>query len=81
MVGILPKSFVSDPPADIWILFRRTPTAPTRGTICPPRRGSTGFALAAAQAEMKVLAERYRLANPKLVDPSESATAIPCGTP
>ncbi len=78
VVGILPKGFASDPPADIWIPLQADPDSTNQGHyLSAAARLKPGVTLAAAQAEMKVLAERYRLANPKLVDPNESATAIP----
>ncbi len=78
VVGILPKGFASDPPADIWIPLQADPNSTNQGHyLAAAARLKPDVTLAVAQAEMKVLAQQYRQANPKTMDATESATAIP----
>jgi len=78
VIGILPRGFESDPPADVWIPLQADPNSTNQGHyLSSAARLKPGVSVAAAQAEMKLLAEEFRRANPTKVDPNESATAIP----
>ena len=59
---------------------RPIPTAPTRGTTCAVAgRLKPGVTVAQARAEMKVVGERFRAANPKWMDKTEIRRRGPDG--
>ncbi len=78
VVGILPASFHSDPPADVFIPMQADPNSTNQGHyLLAAGRLKPGATLETAQANMKVAGERFRAANPKWMDKSESVGVIP----
>jgi predicted permease len=78
VIGILPKWFQSDPVADLWISVQADPNSTNQGHyLAVAARLKPGVSLQAAQAEMKVVGERFRRANPKWMDKSESVAVVP----
>ena len=78
VVGILPASFHSDPPADVFIPMQADPNSTNQGHyLLAAGRLKPGVTLETAQANMKVAGERFRAANPKWMDKSESVGVIP----
>jgi len=72
VLGVLPESFESDPPADIFIPLQPDPNSTNQGHyLRVAGRLKPGVPLATAQAQMKIAGERFRSANPKWMDKSE----------
>jgi len=72
VVGVLPSTFKSDPPADIFIPLQADPNSTDQGHyLRVAGRLKPGVTLAAARAQMKVVGERFRQANPKWMDKTE----------
>ncbi|HUA21493.1 MAG TPA: ABC transporter permease, partial [Bryobacteraceae bacterium] len=78
VVGILPSSFHSDPPAEVFIPMQADPDSTNQGHfLLAAGRLKPGVTLEEAQANMKVAGERFRAANPKWMDKSESVAVVP----
>ncbi len=78
VIGILPKGFQSDPPADVWLPIEADPNSTNQGHyLRVAGRLRPGVSLAAARAEMKIAGERFRAANPKWMDEHESVGVVP----
>jgi predicted permease len=78
VVGIMSASFHSDPAADVWIPLQADPNSTNQGHyLRMAARLSPGVTLSQAQAEMKVVGERFRRANPKWMDNNESVAVVP----
>ena len=78
VIGVMPKSFASDPPADLWLPLEADPASTNQGHyLLAAARLKPGVSLAQARAEMKVVGERFRSANPKWMDKSESVAVVP----
>jgi putative ABC transport system permease protein len=78
VVGVLPASFKSDPPADIFIPLQADPNSTNQGHyLRVAGRLKPGVTLAAAKAQMKIVGERFRSANPRWMDKTESVAVVP----
>ena len=78
IIGVLPVTFKSDPPADIFIPVQPDPNSTNQGHyLLAAGRLKPGITLAAARAEMKIVGERFRRANPKWMDKTESVSVVP----
>ena len=78
VLGVLPSSFQSDPPADLFVPLRPDPNSTNQGHYLEVAgRLKNGVTLNAARAEMKVVGERFRRANPKWMDKNESVGVTP----
>jgi len=78
VVGVLPATFQSDPPADIFIPLQADPNSVNQGHyLLVAGRLKPGATLASAKAEMKIVGERFRQANPKWMDKTESVAVMP----
>src|SRR5215208_3308930 len=78
VVGILPKGFHPDPEADVWISLQADPNSTNQGHyLNVAGRLKPGVTPAAAEAQMKVVGERFRKANPKWMDSEESVAVVP----
>ena len=78
VVGILPASFHSDPPADVFIPLQADPNTTNQGHyLLAAGRLKPGVTVLAANANLKVASDRFRIANPKWLDKDESAGALP----
>src|SRR5262245_18784648 len=78
VVGILPRGFKPDPEADVWIPLQADPNSTNQGHyLHVAGRLKPGVAVAAAQAQMKIVGERFRKANPKWMDNDESVGVVP----
>src|SRR6185437_8170054 len=61
IVGIIGRSFVSDPPADIWIPYQINPSSTILGTgFLVAGRLKPGVTFARANADLKLVADAYR---------------------
>ena len=77
-MGVLPATFKSDPPADIFIPLQADPNSTNQGHyLSVAGRLKPGVTLQAARAEMKMVGERFRQANPKWMDKTESVAVVP----
>jgi predicted permease len=78
VVGVLPTGFHPDPEADLWIPLQADPNSTNQGHyLNVAGRLKPGVTVAAAQAHMKIVGERFRKANPKWMDPEESIGVVP----
>ena len=77
VVGILPRSFHSDPEADVWLPLQADPNSTNQGHyLNVAGRLKPGVTVAAAQAQMKLVGERFRKANPKWMDAEEGVAVV-----
>jgi len=78
IVGVLPATFKCDPPADIFIPLQADPNSANQGHyLAVAGRLKPGVTLKGARAQMKVVGERFRQANPKWMDKNESVAIAP----
>jgi putative ABC transport system permease protein len=78
MVGILPASFHSDPPADIFLPMQADPESTNQGHyLLAAARLKPGATLDSAKTNMIAAGEQFRAANPKWMDKSETVSVIP----
>jgi putative ABC transport system permease protein len=78
VVGILPASFHSDPPADIFIPMQADPNSTNQGHyLLAAGRLKPGATLDSATANMAVAGEQFRAVNPKFMDKSETVAVLP----
>jgi putative ABC transport system permease protein len=78
VIGVLPKWFQPDPPSDVWLPQQADPNSTNQGHYLRiAGRLKPGVTLPQAQAEMKVVGERFRAANPKWMDKNESVAVMP----
>jgi predicted permease len=78
VVGVLPATFKSDPPAEIFIPLQADPNSTNQGHyLTVAGRLKPGVTLAAAKAQMKIVGERFRQSNPKWMDKTESVAVVP----
>lgn len=78
IVGILPKGFQPDPEADVWIPLQADPNSTNHGNyLSVAGRLKPAVSVAAAQAQMKIVGDQFRKANPKWMDTEESVAVVP----
>jgi putative ABC transport system permease protein len=78
VVGITPAAFQSDPPAEIFIPLQADPNSTNQGHyLRVAGRLKPGVTLQAARAQMKIVGERFRRANPEWMDKTESVGVVP----
>jgi putative ABC transport system permease protein len=78
VVGILPQGFRPDPPADVFIPLQADPNSINQGHyLLVAGRLKPGVTVDAAKANMKLAGERFRAANPKWMDKTESVAVVP----
>ena len=73
IVGVLAKSFVTDPHVDIWVPFQIDPNSTNLGHyFLVAGRLKPGITLAQANAQLKLTANQYRRLHPEDMDPKSS---------
>jgi putative ABC transport system permease protein len=78
IVGILPPSFRSDPPAEVFLPFQADPNSTNQGHIyLVAGRLKPGVSIRAAQENMKMAGEEFRRKNPTWMDKDESVAVLP----
>src|SRR6476660_1704384 len=78
VVGILPRGFQPDPEADVWIPLQADPNSTNQGHyLNVAARLKPGVTVAGAQAQMKIVGEQFRKANPKWMDAEEGVAVVP----
>jgi putative ABC transport system permease protein len=78
IVGVIGKSFDSDPEADIWLPFQIDPNSDNQGHyFLAAGRLKPGVTLAQANAQLKVAADQFRRRYPGVMDPKEGFAVQP----
>jgi len=78
VVGVLAKGFQPDPPADVFIPLQPDPNSTNQGHfLAVAARLKPGASIDAARAEMKVLGDQFRRANPKWMSKDEQVGVNP----
>ncbi len=78
IVGLMPASFVADPPAEVWIPLQADPSSTNQGHyLSVAARLKPGVTLERARAEMTAVGEGFRRLNPKWMDKAESVMVTP----
>jgi putative ABC transport system permease protein len=74
VIGILPERFRSEPAADVFIPLQPDPNSTNHGHyLSVAAHLKPGVTLSSARAEMKVLGDQFRKANPKWMGDDETA--------
>ncbi len=76
VVGVLPPGFQFLPDADVFTPLRPSPEGDSDSNYGAIGRLKPGGAEAQAQADLKLVAEKYRAAFPRRMQPNESAAAV-----
>ena len=78
IVGVLGKSFATDPAADLWLPFQIDPNSTNLGHyFFVAGRLKPGVTLAQANAELKTAADQYRRLHPEDIGPKGSFAVQP----
>lgn len=78
VIGVMPKNFESTPPIDVWLALQADPASTNQGHyLAAAARLRPGIRIEQARAELKMLGERFRAANPKFMDEGESVAVVP----
>ncbi|HEV3139769.1 MAG TPA: ABC transporter permease [Vicinamibacterales bacterium] len=78
VVGVVPTGFHSDPDADLWIPMQADPNSVNQGHyLSVAGRLKPGVTVAQARAQMAIIGERFRKANPKWMDQEEGVGVVP----
>jgi putative ABC transport system permease protein len=78
VIGVLPASFHSYPPADFYLPLQMEPNSRNQGHyLSAAARLKAGETLEAANAQMKIAAERFRQSTPGAMGKDETAGAVP----
>lgn len=78
VVGLIPGSFVPDPPADVWIPLQADPNSTNQGHyLAAAARLKPGVTLEQARAEMRLRGEEFRRLHPQWMDKNESVSVTP----
>ena len=78
VIGIMPKSFQSNPPMDVWLPLQADPASTNQGHyLAAAARLKPDVSIEQARGAMKVLGERFRAQSPKWMDPTESVAVVP----
>ena len=78
VIGILPATFHSDPPADVFLPMQADPNSTNQGHfLLAAGRLKPSATLDSAKANMVIAGEQFRSANPKWMDSRETVAVIP----
>ncbi|MGA2595972.1 MAG: ABC transporter permease [Bryobacteraceae bacterium] len=78
VIGVVSKNFQPDPPVDVFIPLQADPNSTNQGHyLAVAGRLKPGVPVTAANAEMKIVGERFRRAYPKFMDEHESVGVRP----
>lgn len=78
VVGVMPASFIPNPPADVWISLQADPHSTNQGHyLAAMGRLKQDVTLERARGEMKLAGEAFRRQYPKWMDKDETVTVIP----
>ena len=77
-IGVLPRGFESAPDAEAWVPLQADPASANQGHyLAAAARLRPQVTLAAARSDMQLAGERFRAANPKWMDKTESVGVLP----
>jgi predicted permease len=78
IIGVMPKHFTPDPPAELWLPLQADPNSTNQGHyLSIAARLKPGITIEQARAEMKLRGEVFRRVNPKWMDKAESVAVVP----
>jgi len=78
VLGVLEEAYRPDPPTDLYLPEQFDPNSTNQGHIYRVAgRLRPGATLSSAQAELKVIGDRFRAAHPDFVDKTESVGVVP----
>jgi predicted permease len=78
VAGVLPESYQPDPPTDLYLPEQFDPESNNQGHIYfVAGRLAPGASIESAQAELKVIADRFRAAHPDFTDKTETVGVLP----
>ncbi len=78
VVGVMPASFVGNPPAEVWIPLQADPNSTNQGHyLAAAARLRPGVTIERARAEMKLAGEVFRRQHPEWMDKNESVAVLP----
>ena len=75
VIGIMPRSFVASPPADVWLSLQADPNSTNQGHyLAAAARLKDGVTIEEARAQMHLAGEVFRRTNPKWMDKRETVS-------
>lgn len=78
VLGVLPKDYVPDPPADLYLPQQFDPNSTNQGHIYfVAGRLRPGASAESAHAELAVIADQFRAAHSDIMDKTESVAVVP----
>ncbi len=78
VVGVLQEGYQPDPPTDLYLPQQFDPNSTNQGHIYyVAGRLRPGATIASAEAELKVIGDRFRAVHPDVMDKTESVGAVP----
>lgn len=78
IAGVLPEWYQPDPPADLYLPHQFDPNSNNQGHIYyVAGRLAPGATIESAQAELKVIADRFRATNPIFLEDGETIGVLP----
>ncbi|HEX5234068.1 MAG TPA: ABC transporter permease [Silvibacterium sp.] len=78
IIGVIGKSFDSEPEADVWLPFQIDPNSDNQGHyFLAAARFRPGITLAQANAQLKIAADQFRRRYPGFVDPKSGFAVQP----
>jgi predicted permease len=78
VIGVLSERFYAYPPADIWVPLQADPSSTNQGHyLFSAGLLKPGVSVETASANMKVVGEQFRRANPKWMNKEEGVAVVP----
>src|SRR5579872_2726283 len=78
VLGVLPEWYQPDPPTDLYLPEQFDPNSRNQGNIYPVAgRLRSGVSMESAEAEVKMITDRFRGRYPDTTDKNESAAVVP----
>jgi predicted permease len=78
VLGVLPENYEAEPPTEVYLPQQFDPNSTNQGHIyLVAGRLKPGAKIAGAEAELKVIADRFRAAHPEIMDKNESVRVLP----
>jgi putative ABC transport system permease protein len=78
VIGIMPQSFVANPPAEVWIALQADPNSQNQGHyLAVAARLKDGISIEQAAAQMPLAGAVFRRANPKWMNKTETVVVSP----
>ncbi len=78
VLGVLPEGFEPEPPTDVYLPEQFDPNSTNQGHIyIVAGRLKPGATISGAEAELAVIADRFRVAHPEIMEKGESVRVLP----